>query len=213
MPEYNFNGERVPAHLLEQYLIAPVDQQYPYDGSGLRTGIIFGFFPKPGMKATDNGSENLDYGIVRWEADKEEGKLELAASDEDRQKYFDELAKYAPQVNRKERMTVAASVFTRHVSLETALRVAGALCLDEADRREFVRLALAKYHEHLDIILAHNMSKRSPNIGKLLENVDKLIKGGEKIGINFGFYDPAFAEKVKQAKYNIDHSDEGAEAA
>jgi len=81
---YDSNGKsEMPDKDFGQRVYSPNNEQFPYDPNGLRTGIVFGLFPKKTEKGTVH-----EYRIGRWEAQNNQSKVVLAESLETTQSYL-----------------------------------------------------------------------------------------------------------------------------
>ncbi len=85
-PVYKKGGEN-PAERLCQNWVLPVNDEYPYDFEGKRTGVIFGIF--------ENEDGMQDFNIGRLEAEEKDSSLTLADSDKKVDEYIEVLRKQA----------------------------------------------------------------------------------------------------------------------
>lgn len=92
VPEYELDGVRVPVDKLLQYVICPVNEEYPYDPEGLRSGVIFGYFEKP-VALGEAGKKEKRFGIGRWEARGKKGVVKLADSAKEEETFLNEISR------------------------------------------------------------------------------------------------------------------------
>lgn len=98
-PTYRMNGREVPAQEYLQMLSCPVNEKYPYDPDGRRSGVVFGMFPGEGDQAVEPS-----FGLGRWEAVGTDGHVDLAKTEEEKQRYLDDLSEATAAMSSENRI-------------------------------------------------------------------------------------------------------------
>lgn len=139
-----------------QFLITPVNNEFPYDPRGKKTGIIFGRFQE---------KSPLEFGIGKFEGEGHKGRYSLAGNEADVQRYIDIIAAQASQIEKREKSDFLDDLsMSGQLSQPLAERIARAL----VSRAEAPEVLLGYYDEAFEDKLA----KRRIN---LFQINDKLI--------------------------------------
>jgi hypothetical protein len=129
-PTYNIDGRPVPTDDLMQSVVCPIDDEFPYDFDGLRTGIIFGFFPT-------EGKEKQKFGLGRWEAEGYDGRVDLAEDAKQRNQLLTSLAAAAQNIAPEHKLELIYRFMCTKLldDNETARQIIAALNESETDRQ------------------------------------------------------------------------------
>ncbi|MFH2062915.1 MAG: hypothetical protein ABIJ46_02050 [bacterium] len=209
-PEYCINGRPVQAGELDQKIVVPCNDKYPYDPDGRRTGIIFGFFPA-------EGKDDVEFGLGRLEIDGLEGQVALARKGEDAQEILEDFRSAVKTVDPKLRFELVLNFWRDDLLHEGSLatEMARAMLVTDEDHPALVKLISDQYSERVEIMLGDALAiseswRRSQSMERkrlrgYAEAIDSLNLLQSLLGVDFDSQE-SFSEDLKLLRRTIDEA-------
>lgn len=153
---YDENGKSFkPDEQYGQLILAPANEEFPYDPAGLRTGIIFGYFDEA-RKSPDGPPE---FAVGRYEASGTSSRIELATTDEEQTHLLEAIRQHAPNVSIEEKGALLMRYHEIGIVLDPVARLAFQALTSPEERREFVA-DLGKTWEETFAVMAGSMRQK-----------------------------------------------------
>ena len=128
---YDANGDFDIARSMQQAVILPGNDLFPYDPNGQRAGIIFGLFSNP-----DDPQRSPVFSVGRYEAQGRQSSVALCKTTEEEDSYIELLRGYARDVALNEKSAMLDK-FSNFLKDEKAQRVVKAI-INQQERKEIV---------------------------------------------------------------------------
>jgi hypothetical protein len=213
-PKYEIDGIPVPSHEMRQGVVLPMNDEYPYEMDGLRTGITFGLFPTDGRTYQVEGG-NYGYRIGRWEAEGQEGHVELAVGEDEEREYLASLGEAMAAIGLEHKLSFFTDMFSLQLVPDGGLadRVAKVMLQNSDERKEITKKILEEIEPELDLMIEQLdqylrrkiwTKTAKKNVGRHEAWLVSCLKIRDTFDLPFKEVSEGFAKKISLLEGNID---------